>query len=294
MGDEDKMAIENNMEFETIIKPKNGWFDLHLKEVWAYRDLTLLFVKRNFISLYKQTVLGPAWAIIQPLLTTVIFTVVFGGIAKLSPNGINGFVYYLCGNIFWQYFGTSLSMTSTTFTANSGIFGKVYFPRLVLPISTVITNLISLGIQFIFFIVSWAIFMFMPGNIMQPSWLIALVPFLVVEMAMLAMGVGIIVSALTTKYRDLTMLVGFGVQLWMYATPVAYASTLFSGSKWETLYWCNPMVPILETIKYSFMGPVAAQFKPVFLMISVIVTAIVLFVGVLLFSRVEKTFMDTV
>ena len=294
MGDEDKMAIENNMEFETIIKPKNGWFDLHLKEVWAYRDLTLLFVKRNFISLYKQTVLGPAWAIIQPLLTTVIFTVVFGGIAKLSPNGINGFVYYLCGNIFWQYFGTSLSMTSTTFTANSSIFGKVYFPRLVLPISTVITNLISLGIQFIFFIVSWAIFMFMPGNIMQPSWLIALVPFLVVEMAMLAMGVGIIVSALTTKYRDLTMLVGFGVQLWMYATPVAYASTLFSGSKWETLYWCNPMTPILETIKYSFMGPTAAQFRPVFLMISVIVTAIVLFVGVLLFSRVEKTFMDTV
>ena len=288
------MAIENNMEFETIIKPKNGWFDLHLKEVWAYRDLTLLFVKRNFISLYKQTVLGPAWAIIQPLLTTVIFTVVFGGIAKLSPNGINGFVYYLCGNIFWQYFGTSLSMTSTTFTANSSIFGKVYFPRLVLPISTVITNLISLGIQFIFFIVSWAIFMFMPGNIMQPSWLIALVPFLVVEMAMLAMGVGIIVSALTTKYRDLTMLVGFGVQLWMYATPVAYASTLFSGSKWETLYWCNPMTPILETIKYSFMGPTAAQFRPVFLMISVIVTAIVLFVGVLLFSRVEKTFMDTV
>lgn len=294
MGDEDKMAIENNMEFETIIKPKNGWFDLHLKEVWAYRDLTLLFVKRNFISLYKQTVLGPAWAIIQPLLTTVIFTVVFGGIAKLSPNGINGFVYYLCGNIFWQYFGTSLSMTSTTFTANSSIFGKVYFPRLVLPISTVITNLISLGIQFIFFIVSWAIFMFMPGNIMQPSWLIALVPFLVVEMAMLAMGVGIIVSALTTKYRDLTMLVGFGVQLWMYATPVAYASTLFSGSKWETLYWCNPMTPILETIKYSFMGPAAAQFRPVFLLISVIVTAIVLFVGVLLFSRVEKTFMDTV
>ena len=288
------MAIDNKMEFETVIKPKNGWFDLHLKEVWAYRDLTLLFVKRNFISLYKQTILGPAWAIIQPLLTTVVFTLVFGGLAGLAPKGVNGFVYYLCGTIFWQYFGTSLTMTSSTFTANSNIFGKVYFPRLVLPISTVITNLISLGIQFVFFIISWTIFMFVPGNVMQPSWMIALLPALILEMALLALGCGIIISALTTKYRDLAMLVAFGVQLWMYATPVAYASTLFSGSKWETLYWCNPMVPILETIKYSFMGPVAAQFKPMFLLISVVVTAVVLFIGVLLFSRVEKTFMDTV
>lgn len=288
------MASINEKEFDTLIKPKNGWFDLHLKEVWAYRDLTLLFVKRNFISLYKQTILGPAWAIIQPLLTTVIFTVIFGGIAKLSPNGINGFVYYLCGNIFWQYFGTSLSMTSSTFTANSGIFGKVYFPRLVLPISSVITNLISLGIQFVFFIVAWAIFMFMPDNNMQPSWVIALVPALLIEMALLAVGVGIIISALTTKYRDLAMLVGFGVQLWMYATPVAYSSTLFSGTRWDALYWCNPMTPILETIKYSFMGSSAAQFRPMYLLISVITTFVVLFLGVILFSRVEKTFMDTV
>ena len=288
------MSIEKENQFETTIKPKNGWFDLHLKEVWAYRDLAFLFVKRNFISLYKQTILGPSWAIIQPLLTTVIFTLVFGGLAGLAPEGVNGFVYYLCGTIFWQYFGTSLTMTSTTFTANSSIFGKVYFPRLVLPISTVITNLISLGIQFAFFIIAWIIFMFVPGNVMTPSWLIALLPALIIEMAILALGFGIIVSALTTKYRDLAMLVGFGVQLWMYATPVAYSSTLFSGTKWDALYWCNPMTPILETIKYAFMGPVAAQFRPVFLLISVFITIVVLFVGVLLFSRVEKTFMDTV
>lgn len=287
------MANIKDTEFETLIKPKNGWFDLHLKEVWAYRDLTLLFVKRNFISLYKQTILGPAWAIIQPLLTTVIFTVIFGGVAKLSPNGINGFVYYLCGTTFWQYFGTSLTMTSSTFTANSNIFGKVYFPRLVLPISTVMTNLISLGIQFLFFIVSWLIFFFMPSNIMQPSWMIALLPLLILEMALLALGCGIIISALTTKYRDLAMLVSFGVQLWMYASPVAYSSSMFSG-KWETIYWCNPMTPILETIKYSFMGPAAAQFKPNFLLISVAVTFVILVIGVMLFSRVEKTFMDTV
>lgn len=288
------MSIEKENQFETTIKPKNGWFDLHLKEVWAYRDLAFLFVKRNFISLYKQTILGPSWAIIQPLLTTVIFTLVFGGLAGLAPEGVNGFVYYLCGTIFWQYFGTSLTMTSTTFTANSSIFGKVYFPRLVLPISTVITNLISLGIQFAFFIIAWIIFMFVPGNVMTPSCLIALLPALIIEMAILALGFGIIVSALTTKYRDLAMLVGFGVQLWMYATPVAYSSTLFSGTKWDALYWCNPMTPILETIKYAFMGPVAAQFRPVFLLISVFITIVVLFVGVLLFSRVEKTFMDTV
>lgn len=287
------MALDSN-EFETRIKPKNGWFDFHLKEVWAYRDLILLFVKRNFISLYKQTILGPAWAIIQPLLTTVIFTLVFGGLAGLAPNGVNGFVYYLCGTIFWQYFGTSLTMTSTTFTANSGIFGKVYFPRLVLPISTVLTNLISLGIQFIFFITAWLIFLFLPSNTMTPSWMIALLPVLLLEMALLALGFGIIVSALTTKYRDLAMLVGFGVQLWMYATPVAYSSTLFSGTRWDTLYWCNPMTPVLETIKYSFMGSAAAQFRPTFLGISAGITVCILFVGVLLFSRVEKTFMDTV
>jgi len=298
---ENQKVTTSTPEFETVIKPKNGWFDLHIKEVWNYRDLILLFVKRNFVSQYKQTVLGPAWAIIQPLFTTVVFTLVFGGIAGLAPEGVNNFVYYLGGTVIWSYFGTSLTMTSTTFTANANIFGKVYFPRLVLPVATVMTNLISLGIQFAFFLIAWVICMFLPGNIMMPNWTIALLPLLIVQSAALSLGFGIIVSALTTKYRDLAMLVSFGVQLWMYATPVTYPASLFtaevgnrSAELLETLYWCNPMAPIVETFRYSFLGEAAAQFRPDFLGISAAVTVVVLFIGVVLFSRVEKTFMDTV
>lgn len=291
---ETEVALVSEQTFETVIKPKNGWFDLHLKEVWGYKDLILLFVKRNFVSQYKQTILGPAWAVIQPLLTTVVFTLVFGNIAGLAPSGVNSFVYYLCGTVFWQYFASCLTMTSSTFTANSNIFGKVYFPRLVLPLSTVITNLISLGIQFVFFIIAWAIFLFKPGEMIQPGLQIAIVPVMVIMEALLALGFGIIVSALTTKYRDLAMLVGFGVQLWMYATPVAYSASMFNGSRFEILYWCNPTTPIIETIRYAFLGPEVAEFRPLFLLISACTTVVVLFVGIILFSRVEKTFMDTV
>lgn len=293
MADE-KTAAEQPQKFETVIKPKNGWMDLHLKEVWAYRDLVLLFVKRNFVSQYKQTILGPAWALIQPLLTTVVFTLVFGGIAGLAPAGVNSFVYYLCGTVAWNYFSTCLTMTSSTFTANASIFGKVYFPRLVLPLSTVITNLISFAIQFSFFLVAWAICMFLPSNAMVPGWQIALIPLLIVQMALLALGFGIIISALTTKYRDLAMLVSFGVQLWMYATPVAYPASMFAGSRFYSLYWCNPTAPIIETFRYAFLGGEAASWRPEYLLISAAVTLAVLFLGVVLFSRVEKTFMDTV
>ena len=280
--------------FETIIEPKNKLFDLNLKELWKYRDLILLFVKRNFISQYKQTVLGPAWAVIQPLLTTVIFTLIFGNIAGLAPGGVNSFVYYLCGTVFWQYFASCLTMVSHTFTGNAGIFGKVYFPRMVLPVSTVLTNLISLAIQFYFFLVAWVIFFFIPGYEMRPGWQIALLPLLLLEMALLALGCGIIISALTTKYRDLAMLVSFGVQLWMYATPVAYSAAMFKDGPWDFLYWCNPTCPIIETVRYAFLGPAAAQFRPGMWGISWITTFVILFIGVLLFSRVEKTFMVTV
>ena len=284
----------DNQAFETIVEPKNKLFDLNLKELWKYRDLTLLFVKRNFISQYKQTVLGPAWAVIQPLLTTVIFTLIFGNIAGLAPGGVNSFVYYLCGTVFWQYFASCLTMVSHTFTGNAGIFGKVYFPRMVLPVSTVLTNLISLSIQFAFFLVAWVIFLFIPGYEMHPGWEIVLLPLLLVEMALLALGCGIIISALTTKYRDLAMLVSFGVQLWMYATPVAYSAAMFKDGPWDFLYWCNPMCPVIETIRFAFLGPAAAQFRPGLWGISWITTFVILFIGVLLFSRVEKTFMDTV
>lgn len=288
------MKSNEKMQFDTVVEPRSGWFDIDVKEILKYKDLILLFVKRNFISQYKQTILGPAWAVVQPLLTTVVFTLVFGNIAGLAPGGVNSFVYYLCGTVFWQYFASCLTMVSSTFTSNSNIFGKVYFPRMVLPISTVLTNLISLGIQFVFFIVAWVIFLFVPGYLMNPGWQIALLPLLIAELALLALGCGIIISALTTKYRDLAMLVSFGVQLWMYATPVAYSAEMFSGTKVEFLYWLNPTCPVIETIRYGFLGEAAAQFRPEMWGISWIFTFVILFIGVVLFSRVEKTFMDTV
>ncbi|MDY0177212.1 MAG: ABC transporter permease [Lentisphaeria bacterium] len=281
-------------KFSTIIEPRSGFFNWRLREVWAYRDLALLFVKRNFTSQYKQTILGPAWAVLQPLLTTVVFTLVFGKVAKLSPQGINGFVYYLCATVAWTYFSSTLAMISSTFTANSHIFSKVYFPRLVLPLSTAITGLIALAIQFSFFLVAWGIYLYAPGSPITPNYCILLLPLLILQMGLLAMGSGIIVSALTTKYRDLTMLVGFGVQLWMYATPVAYSASIFSQSRYYQLYWCNPMTPIIETLRYAFLGPQAASFKPEYLLISAGTTLVMLLAGMMLFSKVERTFMDVV
>ena len=280
-------------EFETTIQPKNGWFDLQLKEMWKYRDLIFLFVKRNFVSQYKQTVLGPAWALIQPLLTTFVFTFVFGGIAGLAPGGVNSFLYYLCGTILWTYFGTSLTMISSTFITNSNILGKVYFPRMVMPVSTVITNLISLGIQFVFFLLVWLFFL-LTGEGMAPNLHLLWLPLLVIQTSFLALGFGIIISSLTTKYRDLSMLVTFGVQLWMYATPVAYPASMFAGSRFYDLFWCNPMAPIVETFRYALLGPGAAQLRLPYLLLSNVVTLVVLFFGAVLFNRVEKNFMDTV
>ena len=275
----------------TVIKSKRGLFEIDFKELWKYRDLVFLFVKRNFTSKYKQTILGPAWAIIQPLLTTVVFTVVFGGIAGLPTDGIPPFVFYMCGNIIWQYFSGCLTETSRTFVSNSHIFGKVYFPRLVLPIATVLTNLISFAIQFVFFLIFWSIY-WIQGVGIHPNLMLLTIPALLLQSALLALGVGIIISALTTKYRDLAMLVSFGAQLWMYATPVAYAAGDLIPAKWMWLYQLNPMTPILETFRYAFFG--SGSFNGLYYGISWAVTIVILFIGVLLFNKVEKTFMDTV
>lgn len=281
---------EENNSFHVEILPKRGLFEIDLKEIWNYRDLIFLFVKRTFVSQYKQTILGPAWAIIQPLLTTLVFTVVFGGLAGLPTDGIPSFLFYMCGTICWNYFSSNLTVTSNTFVANAAIFGKVYFPRLVLPISTVITNLISFGIQLITFMIFWMIYM-LSGSAIHPNWYMLLFPLLLIQMAMLSLGCGIIISALTTKYRDLAMLVGFGVQLWMYATPIAYSSALIP-EKWIGLYMLNPMTPIIETFRYGFLG--AGTVNVMYSMIGWAITLLILVVGVLLFNKVEKTFMDTV
>lgn len=278
-------------KWTTIIKPKSGWFDINLKEVWKYRDLIMLFVKRNFISQYKQTILGPLWALIQPLLTTVVFTVVFGVIAGLPTDGVPNFVFYMCGNIAWGYFAGCLTNTSQTFVGNARIMGKVYFPRLVIPISTILTHLISYAIQIVFFLCIWAVYLLKPDSVIKPNLWILLVPLLIAQMALLALGTGIIISALTTKYRDLAMLVGFGVQLWMYATPVAYSSKMVP-ERFMSLYMLNPMSSIIEAIRYAFLG--TGGISGGYLLISLAVTLLILFIGVVLFSRVEKTFMDTV
>ena len=278
----------------TIIKPRTGWFDLNLKELANYKDLIFLFVKRNFVSMYKQTVLGPAWAVIQPLLTTVVFTLVFGNIAGLAADGVPSFIFYLSANVIWHYFSSCLTTTSSTFIANSSILGKVYFPRLVMPISTVLSKLIDFAIQFSFMVI-FVIYFTITKQI-HPNWYVLMTPFLLLQLAMLSLGVGVIISAATTKYRDLRMLVSFGVQLWMYATPVAY--DMFSmgafapGGKWHNLYMCNPVTPIVNIFRYGYLG--IGDIEWFYYGISWIVTIVVLFIGILLFSRVEKTFMDTV
>lgn len=281
---------EMNNSYEIEITSKRGLFQLDLKEIWNYRDLILLFVKRTFVSQYKQTILGPAWAVIQPLLTTLVFTVVFGGLASLPTDGVPGFLFYMCGTICWNYFSSNITVTSNTFVSNAAIFGKVYFPRLVLPISTVITNLISFSIQLITFLAFWAIY-WLNGATICSNWFLLMLPLLLLQMAMLSLGFGVIISALTTKYRDLSMLVGFGVQLWMYATPVAYSSSLIP-EKWLWLYMLNPMTPIIEMFRYGFLG--AGTVNIVYYLISWCVTILILVFGVLLFNKVEKTFMDTV
>lgn len=286
---------EQTQTFTTVIRPKNGWFDLKLKEVYGYRDLIFLFVKRNFVSKYKQTILGPAWAIIQPLLTTVVFTLVFGNIAGLAPGGVPSFIFYLSGTILWTYFSNCLSQTANTFVANSSTMGKVYFPRLVMPISTVCSELISLAIQYGFLLI-FLVYYAVTGQGVAPNWWMLMTPVLVLQLAMLSLGCGIIISALTTKYRDLAMLVGFGTQLWMYASPVAYDMYSFAafapGGKWHALYMCNPVTPIVNLFRYGYLGIGSMEWQ--YYAISWGVTLALLFVGTVLFSRVEKTFMDTV
>ena len=277
-------------KFQTVIEPKNKLLDLKLKEVWDYRDLVMLFVRRTFVAQYKQTILGPAWAIIQPLFTTVIFTFVFGNLAGLAPSGVPTFIFYLCGSIAWTYFSGCLTATSTTFTANSSIMGKVYFPRLVMPISTVISQLIAFGIQAIFFTV-FLIYYYVIGADVHPNVYMLLTPVLILQLALLGLGFGIIISALTTKYRDLAMLVGFGTQIWMYLTPVAYDIGIIP-EHLMNIYMINPVTPVICMLRYAFLGIGELQLE--YYMMSWVVTILVVFVGIIMFNRVEKTFMDTV
>lgn len=277
-------------KFDVVITNKRKWFSFNLGELVKYRDLIFLFVKRTFVSRYKQTILGPAWAVIQPLLTTVVLTVIFGNIAGLSPNGVPAFLFYFAGTLVWSYFSSCLTETSTTFTGNAHLFGKVYFPRLVMPVATVTSNLISFFIQFVMFIGFLIYYLAIDAGIHPNMWIL-FTPILLIHMAMLGMGCGIIISALTTKYRDLAMIVGFGVQLWMYATPVAYDYTRII-PKYLGIYMLNPMAPVVMVFRYAFLGTGYINWR--YYLTSVAITLMLLFFGIALFNKVEKTFMDTV
>jgi lipopolysaccharide transport system permease protein len=282
-------------EILTVIRPKTGWLDIPVKEILGYKDLIMLFVKRDFVSMYKQTVLGPAWAVIQPFVTTVIFSLIFGNVAGLAADGVPTFIFYLSGNILWGYFSGCLTKTSNTFIANASILGKVYFPRLVMPITSVISKLIDFAIQFSFMLL-FEIYYVVSGNLVHPNLFVLITPLLILQMAMLGLGCGIIVSAATTKYRDLRMVVSFGVSLWMYASPVAYdmfsMSVFAPGGKYYHLYMLNPITSIINVFRYAFLG--IGQIDWTYYWMGWAVTVILLFFGVILFSRVEKTFMDTV
>ena len=285
-----------NGGWTTVIRPRKGWFDIRLGELFRYRDLILLMVKRNFTVLYKQTVLGPAWVVFQPLLTTFVFTIVFGFIAGLPTDGLPKPVFYMGGSVCWNFFANCLTNTSNTFIRNSDLFGKVYFPRLCVPISVVITELINFFVQFVLFIgVTLYYSLLVRHTPIQPNWaLMPLTPLLLLQLGILGLGCGIIVSAVTTKYRDLAMLVSFGVHLWMYYTPITYSTSLVMQRypNMMGVYMLNPITPIIEVFRAAFLGTEVYSYS--YNVQSVIVTIAVFVLGVILFSRVEKTFMDTV
>ena len=283
--------INTEKQWDEIIEPTGKLLDLRLKEVWKYRDLLLLFVKRDFAAQYKQTILGPIWHLIQPIFTTAVFLLVFHSIANIDTDGINAIPFYMSGIAIWNYFSSCLTGTSNTFVANAGIFGKVYFPRLVIPLSTVLSNIIKFVIQFGLLLVVMIYFAFKEGHFyFSISFL--LIPLLVLMMAGMGLGLGIIISSLTTKYRDFAVLIGFAVQLLMYATPVAYPLSYIKGKSYEWLITANPLTPIVEAFRYALFGK--GSFVPVHLFYSGLFILFTLLAGTLLFNKVERNFMDTV
>lgn len=278
--------------YDLIIRPKRHAFDINFKEIWAYRDLLKMFVKRDIITVYKQTVLGPIWFIVQPILTTLIYIVVFGNIAKISTDGVPQPLFYLAGITIWNYFAESFNTTAKTFTENAAIFGKVYFPRLIMPFAKVTSGLIKFGIQFILFMAIYLYYIFSGDTSVNPNWNIALLPVYLMLMAAYGLGAGIIFTSLTTKYRDLTFLLAFGVQLLMYASPVIYPLSTIEDPMLYKLALYNPFTPILEGFKYAFLG--AGQFSWLSLGYSAVVAAILLVSGIVIFHKTERNFIDTV
>ncbi|MBR5306657.1 MAG: ABC transporter permease [Oscillospiraceae bacterium] len=280
--------MENQKEI--IIRPPHGWFDFDIKELWEYRDLVKEFVVRNFKLIYKQTVLGPAWLVLNPIITSVIFTFVFGQFAGISTDGVPQFLFYMAGNTLWSLFSTSITNNSNLFFANKQVFGKIYFPRLATPLSQSISCLINFFIQFAALLVFFVFYMF-TGSPLKFSLRMLIIPVILVQTTLLALGVSLIFSALTAKYRDFTFIVTLGMQLWMYVSPVVYPMSLTGGWMYKILL-INPMTPILNNFKWAFLG--SGSFMLWSWLLSFVLTAVCLFAGIAVFGKVEKTFVDTV
>ena len=278
-------------DWTLVIRPRERLWNVDFREIWRYRDLIELFVRRNIVVQYKQTVLGPLWYLIQPVLTVIMNMVVFGGIARMSTDGVPQPLFYMAGNVCWFYFADCLNQTSRTFTDNQAMFGKVYFPRLVVPIATVVSNLLRFAIQLALFAVLYLYFL-LSGSSISPGWLVLLLPLLIVMLAGLGLGFGILVSSMTTKYRDLTILFTFIVQLWMYGTPIVYPLSSVPEGALHTLILANPMTPVVEAFKYVTLGQ--GYFSLLALGYSLAFMAVLLVLGIVVFNKVQRSFMDTV
>lgn len=284
-----KQTANTFEQWDAIIESKQSLFAINFKELWHYRDLLVLFVRRDFVTVYKQTLLGPLWFFIQPLLTTITFTVIFGNVAQLSTDGAPKLVFYMAGITLWNYFSTCLTTVSGVFNANAGIFGKVYFPRLIMPLTIIISNLMKFAVQFLLFIAFVGYFTFQ--NQIQPNSWILLTPAIIVLMALIAMGIGLILSSMTTKYKDLNQLIGFGVQLFMYATPVIYPSSSVP-KDYQWVVELNPLVGLFDYMRYAYLG--VGEFSMDALLYPALFAIAVLAIGILVFNKTQKTFMDTV
>lgn len=281
--------MNQNSKWDTVIESKSSLFDVNFREIWHYRDLLFLFVKRDFVTVYKQTILGPLWFFIQPILTTITFTIIFGNVAGLSTDGSPKLVFYMAGITLWNYFSTCLTTVSGVFNANAGIFGKVYFPRLIMPLTIIVSNLMKFGVQFLLFLLFVFYYSF-HGKIQPNSWVL-LTPLIVLLMAIIAMGMGLILSSLTTKYKDLNQLISFGVQLFMYATPVIYPSSAVPQNfKW--IVDLNPLVGLFNYFRYAYLG--AGSFSFQMLYYPILFSIVILAFGIIVFNKTQKTFMDTV
>lgn len=292
MGDSSeamKETTEANQHWTEEITSDTPWYNVPLKELWHYRDLLRMLVKKDYVTFYKQTILGPLWFFIQPLLTTLIFMVLFGQIAKLSTNGVPQLAFYLAGITLWNYFSEALTKTATVFKDQAPIMGKVYFPRLIMPLSIVCSGLMKLGIQFLLFVVVVVYYAY--TGLIQPNWTVALTPLLVLMMAMLSLGLGMIFSALTTKYKDLVFLLTFGVQLLMYASPVVYGVSTVP-AKWQWLMAYNPLTGLFEAFRYAYLG--VGEWPMDAMAYTMAATSVIFLLGVFIFNKVEKSFMDTV